>query len=213
MANPRAAKFPGVSCAWSLPLPSPLTSLLPSSFLPCTPYLLPVKVAIWVSHWRLEQSPSCQHFLTQLQHYFEPSSVHISAMFLNRSLFFWWICQTAFKPVITESWRVNGRPTKWPAWSVLDPHSSTKTRMTRFLTQNLRGSRFYIFCSGEAFSSGQISEKSVTTELVGKGTRCSFPKNPNLISVFGLYLRLFGPCSGCHDFALGLTRLEISAHV
>jgi len=101
--------------------------------------------------------------------------------------------------------------TWWPTWSGSDgPHSSTKpiSHMTRLPTRNPSESQFYkyphrvdTFCSGEAFSGGQNSEKSLTTSWWGRGLLL----RPSDLRVSG-----FKPCFGLSDCALEMTRLEIS---
>ena len=66
----------------------------------------------------------------------------------------------------------HGRPVKWPIWSGSDPPLSTKpVRPACRLKTHMGAKSFSVdtFCWGEACSSGQNSENSLTPQLVGRG--------------------------------------------
>jgi len=82
-------------------------------------------------------------------------------------------------------------PANWPSWSGSDPHSIVQKRVTRLPTQNLRGSRSYTFCSGEAFSSDKKTMKIIDRYSWWEGA-VNPSQEPNPAVALSLYLRPFG---------------------
>jgi len=100
------------------------------------------------------------------------------------------------------------RPVNWPAWSGSDLHSSTKHAWPARRLKTRVGAYFDTFCSGEAFPVAKTVKKS----LAGwEGSRFPSPRTPPpSASIFEHQAAGLPVCAGGCDFALGMTRLEIS---